>query len=77
MSIDIRKTIVDTLEKHCKKKDIKFLWSMERSPEGALTIHFKKDNNRFSRRISYTEIESVKFDVGTIIKTVTKEISHW
>ena len=76
MSKDVRNVIVDILEKYCREKDIKFLWSMERSPEGALTIHCKKGNTSFNYRISYVEIEAARFDVGVVIEAIVRKIDE-
>lgn len=76
MSKDIRNVIVDKLEEYCKAKGVKFLWSMERCPEGTLTINCRKDNQAFSQRISYAEIESVNCDISIVIETVIKKINE-
>lgn len=73
---DTRNVIVDKLEVFSVEHGLKFIWAIERRPDGCLTVQFTKDHFRHTYRITNKEIEAAKGDPDIIVKNIMNMVTN-
>lgn len=74
MMVPMRTQIIDFLEEFCKVRDVHFVWSQERRPDGTLTVYFKRNGNSFSHRFTNDYILGGGTEVYKIVEPILERI---
>ena len=68
---DTRNVIIDKLEIFSAEHGLKFLWSVERRPDGCMTVQFKKvDGTGITYRVTSKEIDMAKGNADLIADNI-------
>ena len=68
---DVRSQVIDKLEVFAQEYGLKFLWSVERRPDGCMTVQFKKaDGTGITYRVTSKEIDIAKGNADLIADNI-------
>lgn len=68
---DVRSQVIDKLEVFAQEYGLKFLWSVERRPDGCMTVQFKKaDGEGLTYRVTAREIDMAKGNADVIADNI-------
>ena len=74
---DTRTGVIDLLDVFAKEYGLKFVWSIERRPDGCMTVQFKKDDGQgLTYRITAREIEAANGNSVAIAMNITDMVRH-